>query len=54
MKVKQYNKEQLQKMIQALKSFQGTTNERPWDKRYIRAYETQLKNLTEETPKQET
>lgn len=45
MKVKQYSKEQLEAKIQQLKSFQGTRLERRADKKYIRAYQNQLKSL---------
>ena len=49
MKIASYTIEQLQRMIQRLESFQGTTNQRTWDKRYLRAYRQQLQEKQNES-----
>jgi len=45
MKVKKYNEEQLKKKIEHLKSMQGTSLEKSSDRRYVKAYEQQLREL---------
>lgn len=48
MKIRQYSIEELQRIIARLESWQGTQQQRSWDRRYLKAYRAQLERLQNE------